>query len=85
MNPKILFDMLRKRPFVPFRITLSTGQTYLVSHPESAVIDRSTFYLGVPGPKGLDEPFEDFIWISLIHIVSAEPTDGRSRPKKRPA
>ena len=83
MNPKILLDLLRQQPFQPFRVTVSTGQTYLVGHPDQAYLDRATLYLGVPGPKGVDEPWQDTIWLALIHIVSAEPVDGRHKSRRR--
>jgi hypothetical protein len=85
MNAQALLALLRKKPFQPLRVVLSSGQSYVISHPEAAFIDRFTLYLGVPGPRGLDAPFQEVVTISMLHVTSAEPINGRVSGRKKPA
>jgi hypothetical protein len=39
---------VRKRPFVPFRLVLSTGQTYEVCHPDLIMVGRQALMIGTP-------------------------------------
>jgi hypothetical protein len=34
MPPAVLLDLLRAKPFVPFRIHLSDGTVYRIPHPD---------------------------------------------------
>jgi len=78
MRPDDVLHLLRATPFQPFRISLSDGQQYEVRHPEIAIVSRSTVLLGIPGPRGLDEPVEQVVTCSLIHITRMEMLDGGS-------
>ena len=81
MNPKKILELLRRTPFQPFRVSLSSGESYVVRHPEQAFVDRFTLYVGLPSPKGLAEPFEDVVTIAMLHVVAAEPVNGRSKTR----
>ncbi len=66
-------EALARRPFVPFRISLSSGQSFEVRHPEMAFLSRTSIYIGTGG-------FEDGIpaeyrICSLLHVTSIEPID----------
>ena len=63
-------DLLTRRPFEPFRVVMSSGQTYEVRHPEMAWLTRTTLYVGTGGAEGV--PDEAFM-LSLLHIASIEP------------
>jgi hypothetical protein len=78
MRPDDVLQLLRARPFQPFRISLSDGQQYEVRHPEMAIVSRSTVLVGVPGPRGLDEPVEKVVACALVHITRMEVLDGAS-------
>lgn len=72
MREKIL-ELLRVRPFVPFRVQLSNGTAHVVKHPEQALVTPGYVIIGVnksdaPGPDVSDTSF-----VSLIHIVEATP------------
>ena len=73
MNPNELIRLLHHRPFAPLRISLSDGQEYIITHPDLAMVDPSTLHLGLPSPKGRDEPIERMVSISLLHVVHAQP------------
>jgi hypothetical protein len=40
-------DILPQRPFKPFRLVMSSGQTYEVHHPDMAVLTRTSMLVGV--------------------------------------
>lgn len=73
MPPENLEDYLRARPFVPFRILLSTGQTYDILHPELVMVGKRTLIIGItsdPVPR-----YEHSVTVALLHIVRLEPLD----------
>jgi hypothetical protein len=41
MTAGTLFARLRRRPFVPFRLILSSGTTYDILHPEMLFVSKS--------------------------------------------
>ena len=85
MHPQEIIALLRRTPFAPFGVSLTDGQTYVVRHPELAIVDRFTLHLGVPGRKGLDEPSERTLHIALLHITCVEPLDGATKQARRGA
>lgn len=73
--------LLSRRPFQPFRIVMSSGELYVVTHPEAAMLTRHTLYIGTDFDReGIPEESE---MLSLIHITAVEPiTNGRSRRRR---
>ncbi len=71
MNQEDLRDMLRRRPFQPFRLHLTDGSHYDVRHPDMAIPFRRTAVLGVGGQPEQGLP-ERAVTITLLHIVSVE-------------
>ena len=49
MGPQDLFDLLRRRPFVPFRIFATDGRTFDVRHPDQALVLRTRADSAVAG------------------------------------
>ncbi len=78
MRPDDVLEMLRARPFRPFRISLSDGQQYEVRHPEIAIVSRSTVLVGIPGPRAPDGPVQKVVTCALVHITRLEALDGAS-------
>ena len=68
-------EELRKQPFEPFQIRLSTGDAYVVRHPEFAALTRSSVFVGTP--TGRNEGPDRLVQIDLLHVVAIEPTNGR--------
>ena len=79
MRPEDILQLLRKRPFEPFRLHLSDGSSFQIDHPELAIVERSKVIVGVPGPQGPDGPVERTVFCSLIHVTRIEPADGSPR------
>jgi len=75
MAPKDLEEAVRRRPFAPFRITLTEGSTYEVRHPELCMVGRRAVVVGVLSPGRPDQRFDYSVTIDLVHIVKLEPVD----------
>ncbi len=62
-------ELLRRRPFQPFRLHLTGGVTFEVRHPELAILGRASVLLRVP-IKELPMPLAyRRVIVTLIHIV----------------
>jgi hypothetical protein len=64
-------DLLATRPFKPFRVVMSSGQTYEVRHPEMAWLTRSDLLIGLDDAD--DGIPANFKICSLLHITAVEP------------
>lgn len=64
-----LLDLLRRRPFMPFRICASDGRTYDVRHPDQALVLLTRVILPIPTAGSVPERWEH---LSLSHIIRAE-------------
>lgn len=73
MRTEDIREFVNKRPFEPFRITLTDGRTYDVVHPELAMVGRSSMVIGVPAVDKSEPVYDRAITVSLIHIMQAEP------------
>jgi len=71
-------ELLAKRPFQPFRLIISSGESYEVRHPEMAWLTKSDMFVGI-GPTDDKVPSE-FRICSLLHVTTIEPLPARSGP-----
>jgi hypothetical protein len=78
MRPDDIREYVQRRPFQPFRLTLTDGRTYDVNHPELAMVGRSTVTVGIPSPGEAQPIYDRLVTISLLHIMQAEFLDGAS-------
>lgn len=72
MRPEDILEILRTRPFEPFRVYLTDGAAYEIRHPDMAIVQRSKVTVAVPGPAGPDGPAERTVNCALIHIARTE-------------
>lgn len=63
-------DLLAERPFKPFRLVMSSGQTCDVRHPEMAWIMKTDILVGIP---------VEFKRCSLLHVTAIEPVPSKPR------
>ena len=81
-----VIETLEKRPFEPFRICMTDGRTYEITHPDLCVPSRTTVYVGVPDAR-LRRTVIRMDQCAYVHIVRFEPFNGqknrRSRSKKK--
>jgi hypothetical protein len=76
MSYSELQKRLRKQPFQPFRIVLSSGESHEVRHPEMALLLKGGIEVAEADAKG--EPPEVAAWCSLLHITAIEPIGSRN-------
>jgi len=78
-----VLDLLKRRPFAPFRVVTSSGESYDVRHPEMAWPIRNGLYVGLGGGAGsADQVPERAAFVSLLHISALE-TLPRGGARKR--
>jgi hypothetical protein len=64
-------DLLHEHPFRPFRLVMSSGQTYEVRHPEMASLTRTDILVGIGDIRdGIPSRFKI---CSLLHVTAIEP------------
>lgn len=73
-----LQEALRREPFQPFRLHLTTGQMFDVRHPEFAALTRTSVFVGFSSEG--DEIPDRMIQCDLLHVVALEPINGQSKP-----
>jgi hypothetical protein len=71
MNPETLNSLLKRDPFVPLRLTLTTGETVNIPEPTPVFIENLAVHIF--GIKRAGEHLADWSRIiSLRHIVKIE-------------
>jgi hypothetical protein len=73
-------ELLSRRPFRPFPLVMSSGQTYEVRHPEMAFLTRSDLLVGVD--EADDGVPAEFKICPLLHVSEIEPL-ATSSPEAR--
>jgi hypothetical protein len=63
-------EILRRAPFEPFRVVMSSGESYNVMHPEMALVSARALVLAIPEP-GHPEG-ERLVFCSYLHIAHVE-------------
>ena len=72
MSPEALREMLERQPFIPFRIHLSDGRSFVITRPKLVFIGGSTTVIGLV--RNTESEFFDVpVIIANRHIVSLEP------------
>lgn len=72
MSPNDLWKALYAQPFRPFRIAMTDGRTYDVTHPEFLSISVRTSRLSLPTANDSDRPDEE-IKLDNLHITQVIP------------
>lgn len=71
MTVQTFREMLARRPFQPVKLTLSSGESFVIRHPEMAMLTRTSLLIGVDlAPDGVPAEFKV---LSLLHVASIEP------------
>jgi hypothetical protein len=66
-------ELLTQRPVRPFRLVMSSGQTYDVRHPEVAMLTRTDILAGIDETdEGVPAGFKI---CSLLHVTAIEPSN----------
>ena len=76
MTVQTFHDLLHATPFRPFRLVMSSGQSYDVRHPEMAMLTRSDILVGIGDIRdGIPSRFKI---CSLLHVTAIEPLESSS-------
>ncbi len=75
MPPEDLDELLRKRPFEPFRIQVSDGTFYDIRHPELVMVGVESLVIGVPVVGKKIPLYERTEKVALSHVVKLLPVD----------
>jgi hypothetical protein len=75
MAPQDIWKEVRRKPFMPFRITLTEGGTYEVRHPEFCLVSLNSVNIGLPMSGDPDSFAQKIVTIDVSHVVKLEPLD----------
>jgi hypothetical protein len=73
MTLRTFRELLSQQPFRPFRVVMSSGQSYEVRHPEMAMLTRTDILVGT---DVVDDVPAGFKICSLLHVTAVEPLEG---------
>lgn len=72
MDPREIWNLLRKQPFEAFVLRLHDGRAIEIRHPEVVVPGARSIYVGLyHQPR--DGPVDDWVMLSPVAIASAHP------------
>jgi hypothetical protein len=63
-------EILHRKPFDPFRLVMSSGESYNVIHPEIAFVTAKALVLAIPDPTRADG--ERLAFCSHLHVAHVE-------------
>jgi hypothetical protein len=70
-----VLQVLRKRPFQPFRILVVDGAEHEVRHPELVLVDHVKVVVFSPAADQPPPAFEDFEVVPLAEVTRLIPMD----------
>jgi hypothetical protein len=80
MTAEELSAALRTRPFKPFRLYVSGGETFDVRHSELCVPGLTSVFIGFPSEKDEDSlVYSRYTVIDLDHVIRLEPLETLSK------
>jgi len=82
MRPQDLHEFTRRRPFSPYRIHTTDGQTYEIRHPDQVIVLRSRVVIGVGGANGVPDRVEH---VALLHVVRIEEAPSKTSAPPDPS
>jgi hypothetical protein len=76
MTVQTFRELLGQRPFRPFRLVMSSGQSYDVRHPEMAMLTKTDMLVGTDLAD--DGVPAEFRICPLLHVATIEPLSAPS-------
>jgi hypothetical protein len=70
MTAETFKEILHRRPFEPFRVVMSSGESYTVMHPEMALVSARSLILAIPEPTHPEG--ERLVFCSYLHVAHVE-------------
>jgi hypothetical protein len=81
MVPEELQELLRRKPFEPFRVVMTDGEGYEIPHPDLLWVGQWTAFVGLTGEPGKTF-FERSVKVDLDHIIRVEPLETKKKAAK---
>ncbi len=85
INSNDIQQKLDERPFVPFRVIMSSGQFYDIKHPDLVLIGKRHLFVGTASD---DNPkmFDRSSLLSILHVAALEalPTGAETNKNGHP-
>lgn len=82
MHYRVLQEAIRRRPFQPFFIAMSSGERYLVAHPENMTLTKDSVVVPIYARNRHADVADHAVWASYLHIAALEPVLSSSKTKK---
>jgi hypothetical protein len=70
MTGETVRGFLKRQPFEPLLIKMSSGEKFEIPHPEMALLTKGGLIIVLPDEHG--EPSERIEFCSFLHIASVE-------------
>jgi hypothetical protein len=80
MRPEDLRQVMRRRPFRPFRLHLLETTNFDIRHPEQLVVGHSTATIASPTPNTAIPIGEYEVIVALLHLTKWEPPPPAATP-----
>ncbi len=69
-------QLLTRRPFEAFRITMSSGQVFEVRHPEMAMLTKSRMMVTIVDERGRPSDQVEFLsYLHIAHVQTIQPSE----------
>ena len=72
MSPREISSLLKRRPFLPFKVHVTGNVEYTIREPELTMVGQTVLFIGEkrdPASEFFDEP----IFVAMRHITHLEP------------
>jgi hypothetical protein len=72
MRPEDLYHLLHRRPFEPFRISLTDGRVFDIRYPKINIVGISYIIIGIPIPNDSDPIADHSVKVPLSLVKGVE-------------
>lgn len=69
MRREDIRDLTRAVPFQPFRVFLTSGETFDIRHPDMILATPGAAHIAVPSPGGPPDAADHVLIVSLMHVL----------------
>ena len=84
MHYRVLQSAIRRQPFEPFNVVMSSGEKYYVAHPENILLMKDAAAVPIYNKNRSTEFPESLIYASYLHISALEPVEPPKPKSSRP-
>ena len=72
MSPEEISALIKRRPFMPFKVHVTGNVEYTIREPETTMIGRTVLFIGEKSDAA-SEFFDQPIFVAMRHITHLEP------------